>query len=131
MTLYTFPDAQLAVLTILRNDPSVPAGVTFGTVPNDADHPHALPYASVRLDRTVSSLKSLQVATIRVVVWHEDEAQGLALAQALHAVLLAHTGDASVRNFGELTGPVPASDPDTSAPLSYFTVAARLRPLPL
>lgn len=130
MTVYTFPDAQLAALELLRADARF-AGVEFGTKPQDADAPRPLPYVAIRLDRSVPRLRVLQTATIRVSVWHTSEALGLALAQSLHAVLLAYAGGDAIRNVGELAGPVPTEDPDTGAPLSFFTVAARLRPTPL
>jgi hypothetical protein len=132
VTLYVFPDAQLAALAILRADPHA-SGVQFGTLPLSPDMEPAptIPYVAVRLERSVSSLKALQTASLRVSVWHESEAQALALAQVLRAVLLAASGDAAVRSFGELTGPSPAPDPDSGLPLASFTVAARLRPVPL
>ena len=127
-----FPDAMKAALAILRAEPLLD-GVTFGTKPLDVTSETApsVPYAAVRLAATFPRYPVGETATLRVSVWAATDAEGLALAQRVRAVLLAHPGNGDVRSFGPLTGPVPTEDPDTRGPLSYFTVAARLRPQPL
>lgn len=134
--LVTFPDPILAALGVLRT--RLPAlfealGVTVGTVDpgllgGDFTGP---PYVMVRLDATLTRYPVTETATLRVTTWGGTEAKGLRLAQLARAVLLAHPGDLQVRSFGALTGPIPATDPDDGQPLSYFTVAARLRPTTL
>lgn len=126
-----FPDPMLAALTVLR---SAHFDVTFGTrLPDDfaPDDKPQLPYAVVRVDNVSTRYPVVEQATVRVSVWHNDDAAGLALAQRLRATLLAYPGDTDVRSFAVLTGPVPTSDPESGDPLSYFTVAARLRPTTL
>ena len=130
--LVTFPDARMTTLAVLRASDRL-TGVEFGTKPYDVEaaDPPALPYAAVALDGARGQWPVVQVATIRVSVWHETEAEGEALAALVRAVLLAYSGDTDVRSFGELTGPIPTTDPDSGGPLSFFTVAARLRPITL
>lgn len=132
----TFPDAQLAALAILRAESGVGAlfeGVTFGTKPLDPALPSAStpPYVAVALDASGGFYPVVEVATLRVSVWHLTDHDGLDVAKKVRAVLLAYLGDAEVRSFGDLTAPVPTTDPDSGGPLSYFTVAARLRPITL
>lgn len=130
-----FPDAQLAVIELLRStigtvSQSFATGTTFGTkVPDDRSIDTAsLPYVLIRMDGSSLARRLDEEATIRISVWHKTEAQGLALAQALRALLLSHEGNSSIRVITPLSGPVPTSDPESGDPLSTFTVAVRLRP---
>lgn len=133
-----FPDAQLAIVTLLREqlatlDFTYVDGFTVGTkVPGDKslDDSH-LPYILVRLDGALTSKRVDEDATIRISVWHKTEAQGLALAQACRALLTSYEGGSTIRVITSLTGPVPTSDPESGDPLSTFTVAVRLRPTTL
>lgn len=134
--LVYFPDAQAATLAVLRAHVSAHTdeSVTYGTKPLDVkkDGRPELPYVAVRIDATSTGvMRTDQTATLRVAIWHKSEASGLALAQIVLGVLAAYAGDDAVRAFQERTGPIPTEDPDTGAPLSYFTVAARLRPVPM
>jgi predicted small lipoprotein YifL len=127
-----FPDPMLATLTVLRA--LAPSEATYGTKQPEefpADNVPTPPYAMVRTDFQQTAYPVLQTATIRVTVWGASEASGLALAGRLMAYLLSYAGDTEVRGFGDLTGPLPTTDPDTGRPISTFTVAARLRPAPL
>lgn len=130
----TFPDAKLAALPVLRaRVPAHAAGVTFVTkdyAPDDPDRP-ALPYVVVSVDAAFGRYPVTRSATVRLVAHTETDAEAPALAGVCQAVLLAYEGDAAVRGFGELTGPIPTTDPDTGGPVAYVTVAARLRPQPL
>jgi hypothetical protein len=129
-----FPDAILAALEVLRAQvPGHVPGAAFGTAAPSVQRTGDLkaPYGMVALDAVFGQYPVHQSATIRVVAYGTTEAQTLALAQICRTVLLTHEGGGAARSFGELTGPIPSSDPDTGAPVAYFTVAARMRPTPL
>lgn len=134
--LVTFPDPMLAVLEILRDrlPATEAAALNLGTILPE-DHAEGafpgLPYAAVRLDATAPGYPVTETATIRVAIWAASEAKGLRLAQVVRAVLAAYEGGPKVRSLSPLTGPYPSSDPESGAPLSYLTVAARLRPTTL
>lgn len=133
---FTFPDAQLAVVTLLRaklDTLAVGEGATVGTkLPSDKslDKP-SLPYVMVRLDGSTLDKYIDEEATIRISVWHKTEALGLALAQAARAVLLAYEGGSEIRVIKPLTGAIPTSDPESGESLTSFTLAVKLRPIPL
>lgn len=135
MTLTVFPDAQLSTLAILRAaDPAYVDGVTFGVDPLDPTKGIALPYVAVKIDGTrvrAGANRTDREASLRVSVWHSTEAKSLALAEKVLAILAAFEGDANVRKFQERTAPLPTTDPDSGSPLSFFIVAARLRPTTL
>lgn len=124
----TFPDAMAAVLAILR--PVMPT-IAFGNVQPEDRTDRPVPYVMVRLDGTTTDYPVNETATIRVAVWHRTEAEGLALIQAIRAVLCSYPGGSEVRSIRPLTGPLPTLDPDTGSPLSSITVAVRLRPTSL
>lgn len=129
-----FPDPIIAALAILRaNVPAHVGGAAFGTVAPSAQRTgdSAAPYGMVALDAVSGRYPVHLSATLRVVAYGATEAQTLALAQVCRAVLLSDDGTGAARSFGELTGPIPSADPDTGAPIAYFTVAARMRPTPL
>lgn len=131
-----YPDPMLAAVAIVRSllssreEPEA-SGVTVGTrVPRSGAPP--LPFVLVRSDGNVSGANQAEErASIRLSIWHRSEEEGIALASLARALLLAYPGGPDVRSFGRLTGPIPSEDPETGAPLSYFTVAARLRPTTL
>lgn len=131
-----FPDPMLAVVNILRTRlaslPSSAAatGATVGTrVPVDKTLDKTyLPFILVRLDGSTLNHRVDEEATIRVSVWHDSEAKGIALAQACRAILLSYEGGSEIRVATPLTGVIPTSDPESGDPLSSFTVAVRLRP---
>lgn len=130
-----FPDAQLAVVTLLRDElatlnQNYATGATVGTkVPDDRSIDKTfLPYVLVRLDGALTNRRVDEETTIRISVWHKTEALGLALAQACRALLTSYEGGSTIRVINPLTGPVPTSDPESGDPLSSFTVAVRLRP---
>ncbi|MEU4568665.1 hypothetical protein [Micromonospora sp. NPDC023956] len=127
----SFPDAQLVTLAALRDRAADEA--TYGTKFPD-EYPEgeapALPYVVVRAGPTSLRWPVLAVATMRLTAYADTEAEAVDLAWRLARVLLDCPGNAALRSFGADFGPVPASDPDTGAPLCSFTVAARLRPTP-
>lgn len=130
-----FPDAQLAVVTLLRTlltplSQNYTLGFTVGTkVPDNRSIDKSyLPYILVRLDGSLTNHRVDEDATIRISVWHKTEAQGLALAQACRALLTSYEGGSQIRVITPLTGPVPTSDPESGDPLSSFTVSVRLKP---
>lgn len=131
---FAFADPMTAVLAVLRADLAADAsdeaaGATLGNrTPLQGGAPApTLPYVLVRSDGARIEDRVVEVATVRVAVWHRDEFLGLALAQRCRAYLLRHVG-ATIRSVSPLSGPVPTLDPDTGAPLSYFTVSVRTRP---
>ncbi|CCQ44314.1 hypothetical protein ARTSIC4J27_238 [Pseudarthrobacter siccitolerans] len=60
-------------------------------------------------------------------MWHKDEGLGEELASLCEALLLS-SASPEIRGFSPLTGSIPTGDPDTGAPMSYFTLTARLSP---
>lgn len=128
-----FPDAQLWAVEFLRaaldtREEPYAVGVIVGTVlPYDG----AVPYVSVRQYGSSVDRFADGMAFLRVTAWHSSEARSLALGQLLHGLLVAAPGDASVRFVSSETGPFPATDPDSSNPISSFTVSVRLRPTQL
>jgi hypothetical protein len=126
----SFPDPQLAVRDLLRaicasrTEPYA-TGATVSTKPPAENQ--ALPYVQVRSDGRFRDARLNGRASVRVLVWHKDEGLGEELAGLLEALLLS-SASADIRGFSPLTGPIPTGDPDTGAPLSYFTLTARLRP---
>lgn len=130
---FIFPDPMLAVLDVLRPALAASAApeaqdVTVGTkAPLPRDLPPLLPFVLVRSDGAGVESRVVEAATIRVAVWHRSEALGLALAQRVRAILLAHRGETIV-SVTPLTGPIPTSDPDSGAPLTYLTLSVRTRP---
>lgn len=133
MTDYLFPDALLATLSVLRT--LAPAEATYGTkfleeFP-DGDIP-TLPYVRLDIDATDVQWPVLATVGLRVMVWDVTDAAGLARAWRLYGVLRRYGGGSEIRAFRDpATGPVPASDPDTGRPLTSFTIAALMRPIPI
>ena len=130
----TFPDPLIVALGILRAEPSTTYGgvVKFGTAFPEDRKPSAqgLPYVRVSVDSRAGTYPVTSTAALRVQVWHTSPDKSAQLAERLKAVLMSSPGDASHRGFSEGVGPLPATDPDTNAPLAYFTAALRLRPTP-
>lgn len=134
--LVNFADAQLVTIELLRalitaDTTDVATGAVVGSrLPQGkAETPRVAPYIMVRLGG--SSLPSVieETDTLRVSVWATTEAKGLALAKWCRTQLLAYSGDAEIRGYQPLVGPIPTDDPESGAPLSFFTITARLRPL--
>jgi hypothetical protein len=132
--LTIFGDPIMGTLAALRaRMPDFDASAAFGTKEPTpaADGSPQRPYGMVAVDRVTGTYPALAIATVRVTIWHTSEHAALQLAMRARAVLLSYEGNADVRHYGELTGPIPTTDPDTKSPLCSFTVAARLRPIPL
>jgi hypothetical protein len=127
-----YPDgmkaAIVAVRSVLsgRSEPYASGVTVSAKVPRPGTPP--TPFVLIRLDGTAGTSPLAERATIRASVWHDSEEDGLALANLLRALLLAYPGDGSLHGFSRLTGPIPTEDPESGRPLTYFTVAARLRP---
>ncbi|UIW13265.1 tail terminator [Arthrobacter phage Crewmate] len=127
-----FPDPQKAVVDVLKlvlmgRPEAVAQGVKVSTKPPSGTAP-TLPYVQVRSDGRFRDARLNGRASVRIIVWHEDEGLGEELAGLCEALLLAATSP-EIRGFSPLTGPMPTGDPDTGAPMSYFTLSARLRPV--
>ena len=130
-TIIDFPDPQRAVRDLLRaalTDRPEASGATVSTkaLPG-SDESRSLPYIQVRSDGRIRDTVLNGRATIRVLVYHSDEGLGEDLAGLCEALLLASSSD-EVRSCSSVAGPIPAGDPETGLPLSFFTITARLRP---
>ncbi|UJQ86802.1 tail terminator [Arthrobacter phage Reedo] len=126
----SFPDPQRAVRDLLRailasRTESYAAGATVSIKPPAENQ--TLPFIQVRSDGRFRDSRLDGRASVRVIVWHTDEGLGEELAGLCEALLLASTS-ADIRGCSSLTGPIPTGDPDTGAPMSYFTITARLTP---
>lgn len=134
--LVVFGDAQAAGAGVLRTalqtrPEPVAAGARVGTrVPaiRSPEDP-GLPFVLVRKDADSPhpSMANARV-TLRVTVWHADADQAHDLAQLCQGLLMVHFGPV-LRSVRPLTGPVPATDPDSGVELSTFTVAGNVRPV--
>lgn len=125
-----FPDPQRAVRDLLRallasRTESYATGATVSVKP--PAETQALPFIQVRSDGRFRDSRLDGRASVRVIVWHKDEGLGEELAGLCEALLLSSTS-ADIRGCSSLTGPIPTGDPDTGAPMSYFTITARLTP---
>lgn len=99
-------------------------------VPRDGTPP--TPFFLVRAEGNFPGASpASERASIRVSVWHDSEDLGLDAASLLRSRLLSYSGGSGIRSFGRLTGPIPSEDPESGRPLTFFTVAARLRPINL
>ncbi|WLZ10618.1 hypothetical protein [Arthrobacter phage SWEP2] len=131
-----FPDPQLAVRDLLRvlltgrTEPYAQGAVVSTKAPPGTDEAPVLPYIQVTSDGQFRDSRLNGRASVRVIVWHRDEGLGVSLAALAEALLLAGSSD-RIRGASPLTGPLPTGDPDTGAPMSYFTITARLRPAQL
>lgn len=127
--MIAFPDPRAATLAVLRA--LAGDGVTCGTKLLE-DFPEgdvpALPYIAVRGETPAVRWPVTTTAPMRLIVWHETEAQAEALAWGLFGALCDFPGNADVRGFGEVGGPVSTTDDVTKRPLSTFSVNARLKP---
>lgn len=104
-------------------------GVKVSTKPlPGADEARLLPYVQVRSDGRFRDSRLDGRATVRLLVWHEDEGAAEDLAALCEALLLA-SSSASVRGCTPGTGPMPQADPATDTPLSALTLTVRLRPV--
>lgn len=129
-----FGDPLMGTLDALRSRmPGYDGTATYGTKQptTAADGSPVRPYVMVAVDRMSGQYPAFAVATVRVTVWHTSESRALQLAMRARAVLLSDRGNNHVRHFGEGIGPNPLTDPETNSPMCSFTVAARLRPIPL
>lgn len=133
-TLTVFDDAQAAGAAALRaaltgRSEGFTAGVTVGTkVPTSRVPEDVFRYVMVRKDTDTphSSMANSRV-TLRVTVWHEDDDQAHDLAMLCQGLLLVHSGDV-IRGVRPGTGPLPAVDDISGAPMSTFTVLANVKP---
>lgn len=121
-----FPAPAFAVRNALR---TLLPGVVVST--KDPGPNPALPFVRVRTDGNFRDSRLDGRGTVRVVVWHEDEGLAADLAAEAEGRLIAYPGDALLRNVTEGTSPLTSDDPETGAPLAFFTVTARLRPTPI
>lgn len=129
-----FPDPRRAVRNKLRElalgRPEREAqGLTEASISvREVTSADSLPHVQVASDGKFRDASLNGRATVRIVVWHKDEGLGEDLASLLEALLLADGASEHLRGCNPLSGPRPTGDPDTGAPMSYFTITARLRP---
>lgn len=133
--LVVFGDSQAAGAEVLRTALSGRAesfadGVTVGTLVPSVRSPEdpLLPFVMVRKDTDAPhpSMANARV-TLRCTVWHTDADQAHDLAMLCQGLLLVHSG-VIIRGCRPATGPLPATDPDSGADLSTFTVLANVKP---
>lgn len=133
-TLTVFDDAQSAAAGVLRaalagRSEAFAADARVGTkVPTTRVPEEAFRYVMVRKDTDTphSSMANARV-TLRVTCWHEDDDQAHDLAMLCQGLLIVHSGPV-IRGVRPGTGPLPAVDDVSGAPLSTFTVLANVRP---
>lgn len=132
--LIVFPDAPLAVRDLLREQlacrtEAFAQNVTVSTreIPGSDADGWNLPYVQVISDGRFRSANLNGRATVRCLVYHEDEGLADQLASLIEGILLS-SGSDRVRNCGAMMGPRTTRDPDNGLPLSTLTVNARLRP---
>lgn len=135
MTLWIWGDPQRGALATLKAAP-LPEGAPTPTYGIRRPRPNTfaptLPYIMVANDGETSRTNADQSANLRLTVWAETAEQARLLASWARAVLLASNGDGvHVRHYSRQTGLLPTADPDSGTPICSFTVAARLRPIPL
>jgi len=121
--LTTFTDPRLGIIVLLRDKiPGIAAGTKLPrTVSNH--------YVLVAGDFTSTRYPVDERVTVRVTVYHTDEASAEAMAQLCRAHILSTKGTTLIRATGALTGPLHTVDPDTGAALASFTVAVHTRPV--
>lgn len=126
-------DPALATRNLLRTlltgrSETYLAGVVVSTKdPPVVNSAPAVPYVKISIDTSDRTARLNLRASVRVVAYHRDEGLCSSLARLCEALLLA-SGSADIRGFSPLSSPKPAEDPDTATPISFFTVAAKLRP---
>ncbi|MCX4993852.1 hypothetical protein [Streptomyces longwoodensis] len=132
--LTVFDDAQAAAAGVLRTALAA-RGEPFATdvevgtkVPTTRVPEQVWRYVMVRKDSDIPhpSMANSRV-TLRVTCWHEDDDQAHDLAMLCQGLLLVHSGPV-IRGVRPGTGPLPAVDDVSGAPLSTFTVLANIRP---
>lgn len=132
MTYYPlrFPPPSRAVRDVLRTalaPYTEAAGVTVSTK-GPAPNP-SLPYVQVRADARFRNSVLDGRATVRVAVWHADEGLAESLASLAEGLLLAYEGGSEIRTVTPVMSPLLTDDPETGAPLAFFTVNVRLAPV--
>lgn len=132
----TFPDAQLVIRDALRaalatrSEPYAAGARVVIAVPSDQSPDGPRPVVQVRTDAMSRDARLNGEAVVRVIVWHDDEGAAVQLASLCEALLLAAAAP-GLRSVGPVAGPLPTTDPDTGAPMTVFTIAARLAPVQL
>lgn len=143
--LVVFPDPVAETIAVLRarltaefpavefgtRDPMPPVQSRFGSPSYQSEDTPPLPYVRVRLDGGHTRYPVLHTATIRLNAYARTEDQSLELARVAQGILLAFEGNARVRSFSPVFGPISTADPDRGAPLAFLTLTARMRPQPL
>lgn len=125
-----FPDPRRAVRDLLRSllaartEPYALGATVSTKAPTSSA---SLPFVQVKSDGRFRDSRLNGRATVRVLVWHRDEGLGEDLAGLAESLLL-DSSSPEIRGFSPISGPIPTEDPDTGAPLSFFTITARLKP---
>ena len=127
--LVVFPDAERVVVDYLTaalaergEDATVGVNVPPSWTPGQNRH------VQVAWDGTPSlTYPAVSRATVRVTCWSSSPTASKSLVGLCQALLLTHPGGDGVGNVRELTGVLPAQDPDTKAQLASITVRVSLR----
>lgn len=127
-----FPDAAAAALDVLHT-----AFTHLGTAAGVGLNlpagwkPTSTPFVRCQIDAAFDDYVIVtERQTVRGVVYHHDGSEAFELAQLARGILVAHSGDV-LRRVRPLTGPFPAIDDVTTAPIASFTVEALVRSTPV
>lgn len=125
----TYSDPRLVTIETLRA--AFPDVTVSARVPMERSlDAETLPLLVVTLDALRGDRhRADSRADVRVLAYAVGDAETFDLARRAEAALLSSAPSAEVRAYLPLSGPVPASDPESGAPLSAFTVEALLRPV--
>lgn len=133
--LITFPDPRLAVVRRLRellaSRPEALGATISVKAPKTATDGQTFPYVQVRSDGRFRDARLNGRATVRVLVWHRDEGRGEELAALCEALLLAQGSSDTLRGCSPINGPLSTDDAEVGAPMCFFSVTARLKPIQL
>lgn len=130
-----FADAERAAIDVLTAELSARSSLPYvtGDLTVSVDYPTGstddpqTPHLQVVLDGTPVVFPAAEFATVRLTAWHDTRSNAKRLAALAKAVLDAHPGTADVHGFRPLTGPQPATDPDTGLAMCTLTVRVSAR----
>jgi hypothetical protein len=110
-------------LTVALTDVNCTVGIG---VP-EAWTPSSTPHVEVALDGLADQWPVVTQGTVRVVARAGSTTAAKALCAVAFGWLCAHEGDGVIVSARPLTGPIPATDPDTHAELAAATVRVTVR----
>lgn len=130
-----FADAERAAIDVLKAElalrtgidyvsPAITVGVEY---PGGSAGSAEVPHVQVAHDGTPTIQEAAEFATVRLTAWHTSRTSAKRLVALCKGVLDAHRGTADVHGFRPLTGPQPATDPDTGLAMCTLTVRVSVR----